>query len=391
MQVFKIYYKLMKKHMLSIILYGILFLGIMAIITFTVILQDGGKFNVKKVPILLVNNDEENEFINSFRSYLSNYVEFIEVKDDEDARKDSLFHHEIHYILTIPKGFTEELLNGEKVNLVKKSHPDRQDSARSVENAVNSYMNMASIYVKYNPDTDVKDLADFMSTYNLPDTEVIIDTKKKDTVESAEFNKYYFNYLGYIMITCFILSISKVLLSFHGIDIRRRQFASPISSRSFNMQLILANFIFVIAYVIIFFVVGYLCNPYRKFDAYLLLTWMNVLLFALTILCISYLIGITVREKNAVQALSTILSLSMAFISGMFVPQEFLGESVRRLSSFTPAFWYVKANNTICELASSNSESIRTVFQYMAIQIGFAAVFLSIILVAAKRKRQMAT
>lgn len=390
MQVFKLYFKLMKKKLLSIILYGVLFLGIVTIITFSIILQDGGKFNVKKVPILLVNNDEENELINSFKTFLANYVEYIDVRDDEEARKDAMFHHEIHYILTIPDGFTDKLLKGEEINLIRKAHPDRQDSARSVDNAVNSYMNIASIYVKYNPDTDIKDLADFMSMYSLPDTKVIIDSKKKDSLDSAEFNKYYFNYLGYIMITCFILSISNVMMAFHNTDIRRRQFASPISNRSFNLQLILANLIFAIAYMIIFIFIGYVANPFRRLDMYLILTWINSLIFALTILCISYLIGITVKEKNAVQALSTILSLSLAFISGMFVPQEFLGEPVKRISCFTPAFWYVKANNAISEMAGSSSGNIYAILQYMAIQIGFVAVFLSVVLVVAKRNRQMA-
>ncbi|HPU64051.1 MAG TPA: hypothetical protein PK304_07835 [Mobilitalea sp.] len=76
----------------------------------------------------------------------------------------------------------------------------------------------------------------------------------------------------------------------------------------------------------------------------------------------------------------------MAFISGIFVPQDYLVETVKRIGSFTPAFWYVRANNTIYELAEISVDNISPVLQCMGIQIGFAAVFLSIILVVAKRK-----
>lgn len=389
MQVFKIYFKLMKKQIISLILYGLMFISITLIITFAIILKDNGNFEVQKVPVLLINKDENNEFTDTFKTYLGNYVTFMDVEDDEEARKDSLFHHEVHYILTIPEGFTESFLKGDPVYLIKETLPDRQDSIQYVDNVVNSFLNMAGLYSKYNPEVDIIDLAEFMNTYNLPETEVIIDSKKKSNLDSTEFNKYYFNYLGYIIISCFILGISRVMMAFHNIDIRRRQFASPISYRSFNMQLILANMIFVLVYLIIYIALGYISNPYRRIDFGLILTWINLLLFSLTILCISYLIGITVKGKNAVQAFATMISISMAFISGMFVPQELLGNAVKRVSSFTPAFWYVLANNTISELQNFSIESISNVLQYMAIQIGFAAVFLSVILVVAKRKRQI--
>lgn len=390
MQVFKTYFKIMKKQMLSIVLYGIMFVSITLIITFSIFRQDNSTFNVKKVPILLINNDDDNEFIESFKFYLEDYVENIDVKDDEKARKDALFHNEVHYILTIPKGFTEGFLKGEEVNLSKETLPNRQDSVQSVDNAVNNYLNMARIYVKYNSDTNIKDLTNFMEMNTISDTIVIIDSKKKDSLDFREFNKYHFNYLGYIMIMCFILGIGTVMMSFHCIDIRRRQFASPVSNRSFNIQLIFANLIFVLVYLIIFIVIGYLCNPFRRIDLSLVLTWINAFLYTITVLCISYLIGITIKTRNAIQALSTMISLSMAFISGMFVPQEFLGDTVKRVSSFTPAFWYVRANNIINSLTNFTRASIYPVFQCMAIQIGFAGVFLAVILVVAKRKRQLA-
>ncbi len=388
MQVFKTYFKIMKKQLVTLVLYGIMFVGITLLITTSIIRQDSDKFEVKRVPVILINNDTENEFLEAFTSYLENYVKYADVKDNEEARKDALFLQKVHYILTIPEGFTEEFLEGNEIMLVKEVLPDKQDSIQSVDNAVNNYLNMASVYIKHNRDTDIKELSAFMKMNTISDTEVVIDSKKKDTLDAAEFNSYYFNYLGYIMIVCFILGVSTVMVSFHGKDIIRRQFASPVSNRSFNMQLILANLIFVMVYLVVFIVVGYLCNPFRQFDYNLILTWINAFLFAITVLCISYLIGIAVKGKNAVQALSTLLSLSMSFISGVFVPQEFLGAAVIRVSSFTPTFWYVRANNTILSLNNYNIRDILPVLQYMAIQIGFAAVFFTIIMVVAKRKRQ---
>jgi ABC-2 type transport system permease protein len=315
----------------------------------------------------------------------------MDVEDSDDARRDALFYHEVNYILTIPEGFTVRFLSGEEDRLIKEILPDKMAAVQSVDSAIDNYLNMARVYIKYNPGFDVAELTEFLKNNPVSETEVIIESKKKDTLDAAEFNSYYFNYLGYIMIVCFVLGVSTVMMSFHGLDIRRRQFASPVSSRGFNLQLILANLMFVLVYLVIFNVVGYLVNPFRRIDFSLILNWINTFVYALVILCISFFIGITVKGKNAVQALSTALSLGMAFLSGMFVPQQFLGSAVLRVASFLPSYWYVRANDTIGSLTEYNIRNLTPVLQYMAIQIGFAAVFLAFVLVVAKRKRQVAT
>ena len=67
---------------------------------------------------------------------------------------------------------------------------------------------------------------------------------------------YYFNYMGYIMIVCFILSVGTVMMSLNGLDISRRRLF-PLSSRGLNFQLILANLVFVVTYLSILIIIGY--------------------------------------------------------------------------------------------------------------------------------------
>jgi ABC-2 type transport system permease protein len=264
------------------------------------------------------------------------------------------------------------------------------EAVQAVDSAIDNYLNMARIYIRYNPGAGMSELIEFLSTIPESETRVIIDSGEKKILDAAEFNKYYFNYLGYIMIVCFILGISNVMMSFNGLELRRRQFASPLSSRGFNLQLILANLMFVLAYLLVYIVIGYISNPFGSFNLSLVLTWINALIFALVVLCISYFIGILVKGKNAIQAISTGLSLGMAFLSGMFVPQQFLGSAVIRVASFLPSYWYVKANNTIGDVSDYSFKHLAPVLQYMAVQIGFVALFLALILVVAKRKRQVA-
>lgn len=390
MNVFKTYFKILNKQKVSILLYGIMFLGITLILNLTVFRENSESFRVQKVPSIVINQEKDSEFVKGFLTYLEKYITNEKIEDNDEARKDALFNRKVEYILTIPEEFTDSFLAGEEAKLVKQTVPDSVDAA-SVDTAIDNYLNLAKVYIEHNPGIDIKQLNSYLSSNLNQDTKVTFDVKqKKDTMSAYDFNRFFFNYLGYILITCYIIGVSMVMLSFHGIDIRRKHNASPISSRRFNIQLILANFVFVTGYLIIFLVAGFFLNPHRILDANVVLMWLNAFLFSLTVLSISYLIGITVKSKNAVQALSTMLSLSLSFISGMFVPQEFLGDPVLKVASFTPSFWYVKTNNSIAVLTKYNLDHLAKIFGYMAIQIGFAAAIISIALVVSKRKRQQA-
>lgn len=57
------------------------------------------------------------------------------------------------------------------------------------------------------------------------------------------------------------------------------------------------------------------------------------------------------------------------------------------VASFTPTFWYVKANNVIGSISNFNFDNLKAVSVYMLIQAGFAAAIFSVALVISKQKR----
>ena len=141
------------------------------------------------------------------------------------GRKDALFYHDVYYILTIPKGFTDEFLSGKEIVLTKEIQPDKMMPVQSVDSAIDNYLNMAKTYINYNSEFEIESLRIF-SMNPVEDTEIIIESSKKKSIDSAGFNMYYFNYMGYIMIVCFILSVGTVMMSLNGLDISRRQSVS---------------------------------------------------------------------------------------------------------------------------------------------------------------------
>jgi ABC-2 type transport system permease protein len=385
MQVFKAYFKILKMQFRPLMIYAGLFLFIM--VAFIRNNNDGGsEYKTEKVSVMVINKDGESSLLKGFLDYLGQYVNYIEPVKEEREIQDALFYRKAAYILTIPKGFTEDFLAQGRPSMKKLTSPDTIE-AITIDNAIDNYFNMARVYQSYLPDITAQELAQYVKTSLQEVTKVDMYQKTKVMHDEANSrNKSYFNYLGYIIIAIFITSVSTIMFSFRGLDIRRRHSASPLSDRSLNIQLLSANALFMFGYLILF--LGYNLYQIGIMNINTILFWINALIFSVVVLSISYLIGISVSSKKAITALATALSLGLAFLSGMFVQQEYLGALVLKVASFTPAYWFVKANNTIETISSGAWSQLINVAGYMGIQLGFAAAIISIALVVSKRKTQ---
>lgn len=387
MQVFKNYFRILRAQLVSVSIYGVIFLMVTIIISSNIKVENE-EYSNQKTKTMIINEDAETELIQGFLKYMDSYITPVEPIENEEKLKDALFYGDVRYILTIPAGFSDDFLSNGQVRMIKRTVPDYV-GAVTIDNAIDNYFNIAKLYLKYVDAINYDEMNTYIEEVLGKETPVHMAVKVEDEVTfSKGFNLNYYNYMTYIIIAIFITGVSVVMLSFHGLDIRRRHAASPLSNHSLNVQLLLANFAFVMVYLILFITVGYILNRNRMINGNTLLTWLNVFIFSITALAISYLIGIIVKSQRTVSAIATALSLGMAFLSGVFVPQEFLGSSVLRMASFLPSFWYVKANEAIFDLTLFNWKSVSPIFGYMGIQLGFAAAIISIALVVSKRKRQ---
>ncbi len=385
MQVFKTYFRIMDKHKSSIFIYVVLFLCLALIRSSN--LKTDEEYEEKKVGIMVINEDGENTLIEGFLEYLADYVYFIEPKEDMDAVREALFFREAVYVLIIPEGFSESLVIDGAIKLTKQTVPDSV-KAMSLDTVINNYFNMARVYLKQFPALELDKLNDYIS--NTLDNETEVISKVEVEIASNEFNAMYYNFLAYVILVVFITAISILMFAFNGVEIRRKHAASPIANRTLNIWLIIANSIFALSFVVLFIIMGCVINRNGLINLNTIFMWVNAFVFATTALSISYLIGITINSRKAIGAVSTAISLGLSFISGVFIPQEFLNSAVLRVASFMPTYWYAKANNTLQYMTSFGWNELSEVLGYMAIQIGFTIAFISVALVISKKKTQQA-
>jgi ABC-2 type transport system permease protein len=387
MQVYKAFFKIIYKNLSQILIYVGVFFLLTLILTNTYENPVNTNFAETKVNIAFVNHDANSKFVEGLRNYLSINTNIVNIQQDIEKLQDALFFRKVEYIVKVPKGFTQGLLNGKTVQLEKTTVPGSA-SGIYIDSIINKFLNTAVTYTKNIKGLSNEQLISLIQKDLTQKTEVMINNN--GSVNQASRNEkcaYFFNYLAYSLFAILILGVCCVMMVFNHSDLKKRNLCSPVKLRSMNLQLILGNFSFAVLAWFIMIIASFIMYGSFMFTTSGLLLLLNSFLFTLTALSISYLVGNVIKSKNAMSAAANVFSLGTCFIGGVFVPQELLGKTVLTIASFTPTYWYVKSNNAIANMVNFKIENLMPIFGNMLIIMGFAVAVLAVTLAMIKQKR----
>lgn len=387
MQVYKAFFKVIYKNLTQIMIYVFVFIFFAVFLSKNYTEPLNTNFSESKINIAFINYDKNSKIIYGLKKYLNKNANFINIEDDTKKLQDALFYRQVDYIVKIPKGFTDKLIKGENPQIERTMVPGSASSVL-IDNVFNKYFNTARLYIKTIPNTSEEQLVNYINNDISQKADVNIKGIAKDkTVRNSPNAIYYYNYLSYSLFAILILGVCSVMMVFNNTDLKKRNLCSPLKLRSMNFQLILGNLSFAfIAWLLL--VIGSLV----MYSEYLLsirglMLILNSFAFTLAALSISFLIGNIINSRSAMSAAANVFSLGTCFISGVFVPQAYLGKAVLRIASFTPTYWYVKSNNDIEALTRFNMDNLMPIFSNMLIVIAFAAAAIAIALAYIKQKR----
>ena len=177
------------------------------------------------------------------------------------------------------------------------------------------------------------------------------------------------------------------MISFNNKDLKRRNLASALSMKNMNIQMVFANITYAVVVWFVMIIASFIMFKNYMFTINGLLSLLNSFVFTLAALSISILISNLVTSRNALSAVVNVIALGSCFISGVFVPQQYLGDTVLSIAKFNPTYWYVKANDDIAILVNYSNENMRPIFMSMIIVLGFALAVYAVTLVVIKQKR----
>ena len=174
-------------------------------------------------------------------------------------------------------------------------------------------------------------------------TEVIKVNQEKDTSAAAGL-KYFFNFLGWAIFSLIINSIGWALFELNNERLRIRTAVSPVS----NMRLAFENFAAQLTAVALFLAVliAFAALMYREAIRTLPLAsyTLNAAVYAAVVLSAVFMLNAALKKGVVMGIIGTVLPLSLAFISGIFLEQELLPKSITGLAQAFPTYYYVRAN-----------------------------------------------
>lgn len=384
MEIFKVYLKICQKKISVIIIYIVIFSGVLYL--FSQEEANSSKtFTNTKVKTVFYNQDEGSILASGMYDFLSNYCEFEEIP--ESQIDDAMFMREVEYVIEIQEGFEESFLRGEDVFIKKQSIPD-SFSTMTINGVINNYLNTARVLNRYMALGSSEELVAVLKQCMASGSDIAIF----DPMNSANDNSFYetyFNYYSYIMIACFISIIGMIMTTFQHLPIKRRNLVAPISIHKLNINLLLCNLSFAVLFYILFMAFGVIISKTHTINSHYLLFAANAFIFSLIGLAVSYLFGVTLKTNKAISLISTVFSLGFAFLGGVFVPPEMMDKTARAVSKLVPSYWYVLTNNKISLLTNFNWESVSEVLNGMLLQLGMVLIlFIASFIISSIRKKQ---
>ncbi len=385
MQVYKAYYKIIKKRFSSIAIYIGIFLLFAGIVTASL----GGapaaaSFSQSKSNIAFFSG-ESTPLVNGLKDYLGQNANIVSLPDETQEIQDALFFGQISCVIRVPEGFTQNFLSGKEGIRIEKTAAPNQTEGIYMDIFVNKYLQTAGLYVQNMPGISETQLAENVAGDLASQASVDVNTFDKPV--TVNYLSYYFQYLAYSIMAIMIMGITTVMITFNEADLSNRNSCAPIKPSGMSLQMLLANITFALAFWAVLCVFVFMLYPEAGLNTGTILLCLNALVFTFASLSIGFLAGRFIKSHGAQGAIMNVVALGLSFLSGVFIPQDMLGSSVLTAARFTPSYWYVKTVMDIRELSSITSQTMEPIIYGILIQAGFAAALMIVSLLISKQKK----
>jgi len=382
MQVFKLYFKVLKKYIGFIFMYVGIFFGLMsAIIGPAMKGTNTSNDFVNSVCDFAVFDEDGSELSQGIVSYLESTHNKVEIKDYEhETLQDELYARNVDAVVVIHKGFEVALAQGKAKDYLTVYEIPGVTTAMLFKQNINSFLLVTDTYVTAGFDT--KEAVEGAIASQKQQVTISLPDGTDNVAHGSDY--FYFTYIAWIFVAMCITAITPVLLVFNKKLIRDRIAISSYPFSRLNLETLLGVLLTGVMICVAFNVGGISIAGKSMFTTNGLLYICNVFCYMMVALAFSFTISKCTENPQIISVLANVVSLGMAFLCGIFVPMELLSDTVIKIAHFLPAYWYEKAVMTIEHFTTSDLGSI---FLCMGMELLFACVIAIIGMIVSKKKQ----
>lgn len=395
MKIFKLFYSLANAYRSNIMINIVILFALAIPISMIYSNNLDSSFNQVEIKMGLVNHDQGNVVTDHFVDYLSDQNEIVDLPDDEEAIVDALYYENANYVLEIPAGFGDALLEGDDLIPLEKRVGPESSVETYADILINNYIR--NFQYLNTGTTDINDPDAVNTTLQLV-TDSIADHITVSTSEDTNldpdtigFGMSFTHLASYTMIMTLITIFGFPMISMRNPEIMKRDRLGDISTSRRNTELFLACSIFGLALWLLIMTVGGLVYGFDTlFSSHGQLLLLSSFVAMFGIQQMAFFIVTVAPNKGIVSFCSTAISLLVAFTSGLFIPRNFTSPVMQQIAQIATPIWQVKADEIILSAENLSPTQLNTVFQYMGIQVLIALAYMSLTYIY-RRYRQTAS
>lgn len=357
MRVFNNYFKIVKSHKTSLIIYVVVFL-VMSILFSSFDSPAQQSYATVKPNITIV--DESNSTLSQgFSTYLGEIGVIKEIGPDQI--EDALFNDEVSLIITLPKDFEETLL-------VKTKSRAADMNAVLIKQSMDAYLNTYSVYQQL----------DYSVSEALTQTKQDINERfdlefisNQDESQEDMAITLYFNYLHYVLLAVVILMVTLIMNTYKKKMIDYRHRASSLNPKTLYSQLTLGHIILGIGVWALFMIVFFVLYRTRFSNPAIPYLMLNSIIFLISCITLAVFISTLIKNENSISVVTNVYALGTSFIAGAFVPVYLLPDFTQKLSMLFPSYYYIRNNHLLM-----NDPNLSAMLPNVLIILGFSALFI---------------
>lgn len=328
MPVFKSFIKVLTKHTGAILLYMIIFAAVIYLSNVSRQSSNSNEYTAAKANFAIFDYDNSPKS-KSLTEYLKENATMVSISNDNmETIQDELYNRNVNSVIIVNKGFQLDVV----------TIPGTQ-SASIFKSLIKSFSNMYDTYEAggYRPeeiDAAIKDTNEIKA-------DVYLSNKDSSIYTSDSY--YPFSYLGWVLLSLTVSTLAPVLIIFSKKELKERTSCSSYNYNKYNSELLLGVCTIGFAICVVFFVIVFVLMSKKPsfYDSFLHL--LNLLSYMLLSLSISFLISRLAKKENMISMISNTISLGMAFLCGIFVPEEYLSDTIIKIAHFLPTYWFNQA------------------------------------------------
>ncbi|UTC78941.1 ABC transporter permease [Treponema sp. OMZ 799] len=274
----------------------------------------------------------------------------------------------IHAGLIINENMEENVMKGKQSVISFKD--DRKKSGFYIDLQVNMYLAFAASVKKAQGNFDFQKIEDALKV----NTKVNKVNFQKNISVNIWF-KIFFNFLGWIVFSVILNSVGWAMFELNNERLKMRNNISPLSTLRFVCENFLAQLTVVVAILSILIGFAVITNITRLDNIPLLFYIFNALIYTAVILSLTFMFNSFLKKGSVMGIVGSVLPLSLAFISGVFVEQELLPDFIVNISRLFPTYYYISANEFTQVNLSIDWKSIGMLFLFLFLYFTIGTYF----------------